>query len=307
MYIFHNKLFIFLLFVFFLLIIILLVSVYECNRYVLTTFNVNNNKNSDKLKLVFISDFHNKKYKNHYEDIVNSIIDANPDYIILGGDFINFSKFQSFRNIVDYDKSKEFIQVLVDKFKSSNNYNLKNIFFGYGNHELRLIRKNDNVSLKNCFLDFRDFLLKNNIILLDDISYKLSNGISISGSSLYDGYYGKFKGKTYKNISSSVLDEHFKDIDKSNYNIMVFHKPDYAEDFINYGYDLVLSGHNHGGLISIPFIGPIISSDLVFFPKYGKGHYNYKNGDVIVSSGLGEHTIHIRVNNPPEIVVININ
>ena len=87
---------------------------------------------------------------------------------------------------------------------------------------------------------------------------------------------------------------------------MAFHKPDYAEDLIDYGYDLVLSGHYHGGLINIPFIGAVISPDFKLFPKYSIGNYKYKDSNVIVSAGLGEHFLKIRVNNTPEIVVINI-
>ena len=307
MSIFQNNFSIFFTIVFVLLIIIFIISTLECNRYVLSTFNIDNKKNADKLKIVFITDFHNKYYKNRYDNIVDDIVSVNPDYIILGGDFINFSKIQSLRNVVDYDNSKYFLQALVDKFKINKNYNLKNILFGYGNHELRLLSRQDKEYLKQSFNDFKDFLSKNNIIILDNESYKLTDGISIYGSSLYEGYYGKFKGKNFSHITKEVLDKTFKRLNKNIYNIMLFHKPDYAEDFINYGYDLVLSGHNHGGLINVPFLGPIISSDLVIFPKYAKGKFDYNKGNVIVSSGLGEHTIHLRINNPPEIIVININ
>ena len=92
MLILNNKMMIFAI-IFFTLIIII-----ECKHYKISTFNVKNIKNNKKLRLIFISDFHNKYYKNNYDNIINDILDTKPDYIILGGDFIVFSKFQSLNN-----------------------------------------------------------------------------------------------------------------------------------------------------------------------------------------------------------------
>ena len=307
--IFHNKLLIFFAIIFSLLIIILIISKIECGQYIFNTFDINNAKNNDKLKLTFISDFHNKYYKNDYKDLIDDIIKEKADYIIFGGDFINYSKLQKLKGVVEHENTAKFIKALSDKInslKANGDYNFKGFYFGFGNHEMRLAG-DDNTKLNYSINDFKKFLNDNNINIVDNNSFKLAKGINISGLSLYDGYYSKGFSKRHEHIEKEILDDYFNDIDIKDFNIMLFHKPGYAEDFINYGYDLVLSGHNHGGLINFPFLGPIISSDLDIFPKYAKGYYKYKDGNVIVSAGLGEHTISIRVNNKPEIVVININ
>lgn len=306
---FYNKILIFFIICFSLLIIILIISQIECNSYKLNIFNIKNEKNSDKLKLIFITDFHNKVFKNSYEKLISDILSVNADYIVLGGDFINFSGFQSKKNSLGIENTYAFLTLLLNKIHENKNYNLKRIFFAFGNHELRLKNRTDSLYLTEEYNKFINFLKTNNIYILDNDSYKVSNGITLYGLSLYDGYYGKIftKKLKFKHIDKKVFDETFKNINQDNYNIMVFHKPDYAEDFIDYGFDLVLSGHYHGGLVNFPIVGPILSPDFKIFPKYSVGHYKYKNGDIIVSSGLGEHLFKIRVNNIPEVVVININ
>lgn len=308
----NNKIFFILIIIIALYIIIYIVSKIECKLCKINTFNVKNYKNSSKTSIIFISDFHNKKFKNNYEDLVDSLISLNPEYIVLGGDFVDFSTFQSKKNDVKYKRTLVFINKLCEKFckKSvSKNYNLKGIFFGFGNHELRLKTRTDSSYLSDIYNQFINTLKDNNIKLLDDVTYDLNDGMTISGLSLYDGYYSNLfeKNEMHAHIEHEIIDKYFKNIDSEKFNIMAFHKPDYCEDFIDYGFDLVLSGHNHGGLINFPVIGPIFSPDLKLFPKYNSGQYTYKNKSVIISSGIGEHFIKLRVNNKPEICFININ
>lgn len=312
MSILNNKILIFVFIIITLYIIIYIISKIECKIWKINTFNVKNSKNSQKFKLIFISDFHNKKLKNEYEEFINSIISVNPDYIIFGGDFVDFSTVQSKRCIVKYKNTLLFLNKLSKKIREihgSKNYNFKGMYFGFGNHELRLKSRTDSEKLIGIYDEFINCLHNNNIQLLEDKTIELTDGVTISGLNLYDGYYKNLfeKNPINDHIDKSILDRHFDKLDKNNFNIMVFHKPDYCEDLINYGFDLVLSGHNHGGLINFPIIGPIFSPDLRLFPKYNAGHYKYNDGNVVVSKGIGEHFIKIRVNNQPEICVININ
>lgn len=307
----ENKILLFFAILFSLYIIIYVTSKIECRFCKINAFDIKNNKNADKLKLVFISDFHNKKYYHNYNVVIDKIISANPDYILLGGDFVDFSTWQSLNNQVKYKNTFTFIRNLtsrMNELKSTGNYNFKRILFGFGNHELRLKERKDSQELIEIYNSFIKLLKDNNIVILDDSSFPLLDGITISGLSLYKGYYGNIINKKveYDSIDKSIIEKTFGDFDKSKFNIMAFHKPDYCEDFINFGFDLVLSGHNHGGLISFPFIGPLFSPDFKLFPKYNKGLYEYKGKHVVVSTGIGEHFIKIRVNNKPEICVVNI-
>ena len=309
MFLFIHKILIIFIIIFTLIIIILVISKIECNCYKLSIFDVKNNKNSAKIKLIFISDFHNKIFKNNYKNLIDDIVNISPEYIILGGDFIEFSTFQSKKNIVGIDNTYNFLNLLSERFKSNKNYNFKGIFFSFGNHELRLKNREDNSNLLEEYNNFIIFLNDKGIVLLDNNTYKLTDGINLSGLTLYDGYYRNiFSKKTkFDHIDNEILNHYFNNLNINDYNIVSFHKPDYAEDLIDFGYDLVLAGHYHGGLINFPFIGAVMSPDFKPFPKYSRGLYTYKNKNIIVSAGLGEHFIKVRVNNVPEIVVININ
>ena len=87
---------------------------------------------------------------------------------------------------------------------------------------------------------------------------------------------------------------------------MIGHDPDYFPEYAKWGADLTVSGHVHGGLIILPCLGGLISPMIRFFPKYYKGDYSMENSHMIVSAGLGLHTLKIRVNNQPDLVTINL-
>ena len=92
----------------------------------------------------------------------------------------------------------------------------------------------------------------------------------------------------------------------SGYNIVIAHNPDYFDDYVEYNADLVLSGHIHGGIIAIPGIGGVISPQLRLFPKYDSGMFTRGNTTMIVSRGIGWHSIPIRIFNKAEIVSVTI-
>ena len=94
--------------------------------------------------------------------------------------------------------------------------------------------------------------------------------------------------------------------DSTNYQILLAHNPMYAETYLEWGADLILSGHLHGGIVRIPGLGGVVSPQFRLFPKYS-GEHTEKNGkSVVVSKGLGTHTIKIRFLNPAEVVVLHL-
>ena len=84
--------------------------------------------------------------------------------------------------------------------------------------------------------------------------------------------------------------------------ILLAHSPIGFDAYAKWGADLVLSGHVHGGIVRIPFVGGILSPERKFFPRYTKGIY-YSGASVMnVSAGIGK----FRVNNPSEFVCIDV-
>ena len=89
------------------------------------------------------------------------------------------------------------------------------------------------------------------------------------------------------------------------YTILLAHRPEDFDIYVN-EVNLVLSGHSHGGQIRFPFIGALVAPDQGIFPKYSDGLYSKDKTKMIISRGLGTSVIPIRINNPPEIIVIKL-
>ena len=72
----------------------------------------------------------------------------------------------------------------------------------------------------------------------------------------------------------------------------------------------MLSGHTHGGVMRIPVLGPLFTREGGLFPerngKFVYGRYEAAGKLLIVSGGLENSNI-LRINNQPELVVIDIN
>lgn len=307
-----SRIFTVLLIIISLYIIVYIISKIECNWYNIRFFNINTDKIDKKIRLIYLSDFHDKKRNIFNKGLLSDIEKLNPDYVVLGGDFIDFSTIQSKLNRAKLNNSIDFINKLserVNKNLEDSYCNINRIFFGFGNHELRLSERTDNEFLMGEYKRFIKCLKDNNINILENNTFDIDKNVTISGLNLYSGYYTNMLSKNViaKNIDREIIAKYFKNIDKNKYNIMAFHKPDYFADFFDYGFDLVLSGHNHGGLIKFPFIGCILSPDLKFFPKYYDGLYDINGKHLVVSKGIGEHFVKIRVNNRPEACVIDIN
>ena len=305
------KISIFIVAFFSIIIIIIIVSFFEKKNYKITKYEVENLKNDDNCRIVYFSDFHNKDINNFDNSFFDDIIALKPDYIILGGDFVDFSTAKSYLGIAYYEETINFLKKfceLVDEKLGRLEGDVSRLFYGYGNHELRLKSRDDNDKLVKIYSELDKTIDDLKINKLDDKTYSVGRGFTISGLNLYDGYYtnANTMTKPKKHIEKEILDKYFANINKISFNIMAFHKPDYAKDFFDYGFDMVLSGHTHGGLIRFPFIGALISTDLEFFPKYDYGKFDIDDKTLIISSGIGDHFPKIRVNNRPEIVVVDI-
>ena len=107
-------------------------------------------------------------------------------------------------------------------------------------------------------------------------------------------------------MDDSYMEEILGSNDGSHYEILLAHNPDYFKQYAFYGADLTLAGHVHGGIVRMPFMGGIASPAVRFFPKYNGGLYRQGKANMIVSCGLGTHTLPMRIFNPAELAVIRI-
>jgi predicted MPP superfamily phosphohydrolase len=133
---------------------------------------------------------------------------------------------------------------------------------------------------------------------------KEGSQIRVSGINIQLKYYKKI----WENIH--MPDAYPNDLlglaDEENFQVLIAHHPDYFPTYAKWGADLTLSGHVHGGIAILPLIGGIISPSYELLPKYDFGLFKKNNSQMILSKGLGSHTIPIRVFNRPELVMVNL-
>ena len=111
-------------------------------------------------------------------------------------------------------------------------------------------------------------------------------------------------GKDPKLRKIFKIDEKIKEED--DFQILLSHRPELLSLYSEYEFDVVFSGHAHGGQFRLPFVGGLMAPDQGLFPKYTSGTYKLDNTTMIVNRGLGNSIIPIRIFNRPEIVVVTL-
>ena len=94
--------------------------------------------------------------------------------------------------------------------------------------------------------------------------------------------------------------------DDSRLKLLLAHEPSGYDDYINTGADIVFAGHVHGGQVIIPGKGGLFSPDIELFPDLYKGEYTFGDMTMYLSAGLGNSVLPVRINNYPEVVVVDI-
>ncbi len=127
-------------------------------------------------------------------------------------------------------------------------------------------------------------------------------GIRLIGLDLPPIYYRK---KKITGLDALAVEGMVGAADRERFNVLLAHSPQYFEAYSEWGADLTLSGHFHGGIIRLPLLGGVISPYLRLFPKYDKGIYRSGRGEgrMVLAAGLGTHTFP-RINNPAELVLL---
>lgn len=267
------------------LVNILLESHRENKKISFSSYRIKDKRLKKNAKIVMISDLHNACYGEKNSELLHVVETISPDLILVAGDVIVG------KTGLSVDTGVDFLNSLGESFP---------VFVGKGNHEMR-------TSIYEKYGDMWETLYertKDKVHwLINDSIYLADYNMTIYGLDMKPGYYRRFK-KLY--MDSAYLEEELRKPDKRSYNILIGHDPDYFEEYAAWGADLCVSGHVHGGLIIIPHLGGLISPMIKFFPKYYKGVYNIGDSHMIVSAGMGLHTLKIRVNNEPDLVTINL-
>ena len=269
-----------------ILIILIILAFVESFRELrcvkITTYDIEDDKISEDKTVVFLSDYHEAKSIN--EKIVSAVDKVSPDVILVGGDMINGFEHEGL-----VESSGALLNKLVEKYP---------VYYAYGNHESKLIDVAPDVWKK-----YQESLSSDIKYLLND-SVSLGGNIRVYGLNTPREYYKR--GFGFPKLTKDEIEELLGEESKKEFSILLGHAPDFIEGYTSWGADLSRSGHFHGGMVRLPFLGGVVSPRLLLLPRYDYGIYEENSKKEIVTNGLGQHSIKLRINNIPEIVQVNL-
>ncbi|WP_313128910.1 metallophosphoesterase [Anaerocolumna sp.] len=243
----------------------------------------------DDVSFVVLADLHNNSFGRDNERLINKINKANPNFIVIAGDLI-VGKEQG-----DFSVALSLMEKLTKQYP---------VYYGFGNHEQRVME--DGTHHDESFNSYIRKLKDMGVRVINNETctiYRKESKINITSVEIGKEYFQKFK-KT--KMETEYLQKLVGIPDNKCYNILIAHNPIYFKTYINWGADLVLSGHLHGGIVRLPWLGGVISPQYELFPKYDAGEFHENGQTMLVSRGLGTHTIKLRAFNRPELMVVTL-
>ena len=244
----------------------------------------------DGCRIVFLTDLHSNLQGKENEKLIQKIEEVNPDYIMCTGDMIVG------RKNCDIYVAMELFEKLSKKWE---------IFYSLGNHEQKLLKYPE--TCDTTFVEYITGLKNLGIHVLDNETYTLRKGndeIRITGITVDYKYHYKIWRKI--KMEASYIEEINGMPAKDKFQLLLAHNPEHLEAYAKWGADLVLSGHIHGGIMIFPHIGGVIAPSYELFPKFDFGTFREGNCQMVLSRGLGTHTINLRIFNNPEISCITL-
>lgn len=263
------------------------VIVRDMNRFIIVPYEVKSKKIKKKYTVVMLSDLHNKSYGRQNEKLAKAIADCHPDCIVTAGDMYTSKAGTGF------DNALALLGALSEQFP---------VYVANGNHEHKTSDHPD--AFGHMYEKYTQRLralgiepLVNSHVLLPEVHVDLC-GLQISRE-----YFRHFRKKE---MPAGYVDRLVGRANRDYFQILLAHNPVYFQEYADWGADLVLSGHVHGGIVRLPVLGGVASPAATLFPKYDGGRFDLHHSVMILGRGLGTHTLPVRMWNPGEVVVVTL-
>lgn len=270
-----------------LAVALLWVMLYDSNRFVIKRYTAEDKRIQKTCRGVLVTDLHNKRYGKNNEILLSAIKNQQPDFILIAGDVLTAKPG------VALEPALQFLRALAGEYP---------IYYANGNHEHRLklypetygdMAKRYGAALKEMGIE----PLVNSHIDLPEY------GIAVYGSEIDKMFYKRFK---VRKMAEGYLPQILGQAPGERFTVLLAHNPDYFPQYAAWGADLTMSGHIHGGVARVPVWGKgVVSPAWHLFPKYDGGIFKEGKAVMLLSRGLGIHTIPVRVFNPAELWVVD--
>lgn len=270
------------------LILLLWVMIYDSNRFVVRRLELSDRRITKPVRAVVLADLHNKRYGKENSFLLETIREQKPDMILIAGDILTAQPGKTMEPAI------HLLRELAKEYP---------VYYGNGNHEQRLklypqIYGDMAEQYGQALGEMGVEPLVNSHVVLEDC------GISVYGAEISRSYYKRFQ-------QVSMEKEYLQGIlgtpNSSCYTVLLAHNPDYFSAYAAWGADLTVSGHVHGGVARVPFWGKgVLSPAMRLFPRYDGGIFKEDKSVMLLSRGLGMHTIPVRLFNPGELWVVDL-
>lgn len=249
------------------------------NKLGLTHYTVETDKISSTVRMAFLSDIHSQRYKDSGKKLFSVIDKAKPECILLGGDI-----FDKYASDYELETTYELLRNLVLRYGEC--------YFVTGNHEFESGR----------FETIKSNLKNIGVKVVGDKIYEFT---SHSGERILIG--GTDIGALGEDVVSAQKERFAHEAEKSGlFSILLRHVPMSSDG--DSSFDLILSGHNHGGLWRLPGTDfGAAGGGKKLFPKYVHGQYDSHGAVMLVGSGITTQTYLLpRLYNPPEVIGLTL-
>ena len=249
----------------------------------LNTYTISSSKlpqSFDGYRIAHVSDLHNTEMGKNNEKLLAMLRDADPDMIAITGDLIDS------RN-TDIEVALKFVREAVK---------IAPCYYVTGNHEARV----------NEYGELKAGMETAGVTVLEDVRTEISmEGATITLIGVNDpSYQTDYLFGDSETVMNTKLEElHTED---GEFTVLLSHRPELFDTYTDHGIDLVLSGHAHGGQFRLPFIGGLVAPNQGLFPEYDAGIYTEGNTNMLVSRGIGNSILPFRINNRPEVILIEL-
>ena len=237
----------------------------------------------DGARVLHLSDLHNSFFGKDNMELTEKVDDMRPDYIFVTGDCIDrFTK--------NGDAFISFVKNIEGRYP---------VYYSLGNHDVTVLRTDGDV-----FSEFRETIVSLGVTVIDDENVTLErDGGCIR---LYGFTPVRDENLHGVKVSAETLREKLGECPKNETVFLLAHEGGFFDAFADWGADITFSGHIHGGIVRLPFLGGVFGDGGRLFPKYCAGVYE-KDGKIMnLSAGLGYTKFKFRFMNPPEMTLIKL-
>ncbi len=261
-------------------------SVYERKVFTTDTYELRSEKVTREHTFVFLTDLHDNCFGSGQRRLLAAIGRVKPEAVLIGGDMVTA------REGVQIETAASLIKELAGRYP---------VFCGNGNHENRM--KRDRARYGDAFSRYLRELTEAGVTYLGNAGAAIDDEVFVSGLDLAQRYY---RHRNAAQLDEAYITRRLGAADPARYQILLAHSPKYADAYGKWGADLALCGHYHGGIIWIPGLGGLMSTQFELFCRKCQGLHEKDGHAMIVGRGLGTHSVNLRLNNISQLVVVKI-